>query len=45
MWSSSGALRYARRMSISAFGDKVPQFGPGVFVHVDATAIGGRPAD
>ena len=29
-----------RRMSISAFGDKVPQFGPGVFVHVDATVIG-----
>jgi len=27
-------------MSISAFGDKVPQFGPGVFVHVDATVIG-----
>jgi carbonic anhydrase/acetyltransferase-like protein (isoleucine patch superfamily) len=27
-------------MSISAFGDKLPQFGPGVFVHVDATVIG-----
>jgi carbonic anhydrase/acetyltransferase-like protein (isoleucine patch superfamily) len=27
-------------MSISAFGDKVPRFGPGVFVHVDATVIG-----
>jgi len=27
-------------MSISAFGDKVPQFGPGVFVHADATVIG-----
>ena len=27
-------------MSISAFGDKVPQFGPGVFVHPDATIIG-----
>jgi carbonic anhydrase/acetyltransferase-like protein (isoleucine patch superfamily) len=27
-------------MSISALGDKVPQFGPGVFVHVDATVIG-----
>jgi carbonic anhydrase/acetyltransferase-like protein (isoleucine patch superfamily) len=27
-------------MSISAFCDKVPQFGPGVFVHADATVIG-----
>jgi carbonic anhydrase/acetyltransferase-like protein (isoleucine patch superfamily) len=27
-------------MSISAFGDKVPQFDPGVFVHPDATIIG-----
>jgi carbonic anhydrase/acetyltransferase-like protein (isoleucine patch superfamily) len=27
-------------MSITAFGDRVPQFGPGVFVHVDATVIG-----
>ena len=27
-------------MSICAFGDKVPQFGPAVFVHPDATVIG-----
>ena len=27
-------------MSISAFGDKVPRFGPGVFIHPDATVIG-----
>jgi carbonic anhydrase/acetyltransferase-like protein (isoleucine patch superfamily) len=27
-------------MSISAFGDKVPQFSPGVFVHPDATIVG-----
>ena len=27
-------------MTIHAFGDKVPQFGPDVFVHVDATVIG-----
>ncbi len=27
-------------MSISAFGDKVPHFGPAVFVHPDATVIG-----
>lgn len=27
-------------MSISAFADKVPQFGPDVFVHKDATVIG-----
>ncbi len=28
-------------MSISAFGDKVPQFGSGVFVRPAATIIGG----
>jgi carbonic anhydrase/acetyltransferase-like protein (isoleucine patch superfamily) len=27
-------------MTIHAFGDKVPQFGPDVFVHRDATVIG-----
>jgi len=27
-------------MSITAFGDKVPQFDPGVFIHPDATVIG-----
>jgi carbonic anhydrase/acetyltransferase-like protein (isoleucine patch superfamily) len=27
-------------MSISVFGDKVPKFGPDVFVHPDATIIG-----
>jgi len=27
-------------MSVTAFGDKVPVFGPGVFVHPDATIIG-----
>jgi carbonic anhydrase/acetyltransferase-like protein (isoleucine patch superfamily) len=27
-------------MTIHAFGDKVPQFGPDAFVHVDATVIG-----
>lgn len=27
-------------MTIHAFGDRVPQFGPDAFVHVDATVIG-----
>ena len=27
-------------MSITAFGDKVPRFGPGVFIHPDSTVIG-----
>ena len=27
-------------MSITVFGDKVPCFGPGAFVHPDATVIG-----
>lgn len=29
-----------RSMTIHAFGDKVPRFGPDVFVHVDATVVG-----
>jgi len=29
-----------RGMTIHAFGDKVPRFGPDAFVHVDATVIG-----
>ena len=34
------ALRYTPRMSITAFGEKVPVFGPEAFVHPDATIIG-----
>ena len=29
-----------KSMTIHAFGDRVPQFGPDAFVHVDATVIG-----
>jgi carbonic anhydrase/acetyltransferase-like protein (isoleucine patch superfamily) len=33
-------LRYTPRVSISAFGDKVPAFSPTAYVHPDATIIG-----